>query len=115
MKRLNELGLDLNDENGATVIKDSFHARLRRVAMNHVLRDIKHHARIPLPKSYQLVGIADEGPAYEAAGYENVYILESGQIYGQNNLIYLGSFLTQQQHVFRIPVKQNQRGSRDNA
>ena len=83
MKRLIDLGLDVHDCNQPTVLRDPFHARLRRVAMNHILRDIKHHARIPLPSSYQLIGIADEGPAYIAAGYKDVYTLEDGQIYGQ--------------------------------
>jgi RNA-dependent RNA polymerase len=83
VRRLNDLGLDLTNENGATIISDAFLACLRNVAMNHVLRDIKHRARIPVPKSYQLVGVADEGPAYQKQGLENVLILQKGQIYGR--------------------------------
>jgi RNA-dependent RNA polymerase len=90
MDHLNKLGLDLTDQNNATVINDPFLARLRRVVMNHVLRDIKHKGRIPVPKSYQLVGVADEGPAYKAKGLENVFILPEGQIFGKDL-----SFLTQ--------------------
>jgi RNA-dependent RNA polymerase len=81
MKRLNDLRLDLRSPNPAQTIDNAFFARLRRVAMNHVLRDIKHSARIPVPKSYQLVGIADEGPAYQNMGYENVYVLPPNKIY----------------------------------
>jgi RNA-dependent RNA polymerase len=50
--------------------------------MNDVLRDIKHSARIPIPESYLLVGVADEGPAYKKAGLTNVYILPEGNIFG---------------------------------
>jgi RNA-dependent RNA polymerase len=89
LRRLSDLGLDLNDHNHTTVIRDSFHARLRRAAMNHILRDIKHHARISIPRSYQLVGIADEGLSYKAAGYKDVFALEQGQIYGQCNSAFL--------------------------
>ncbi|KAF8912009.1 RdRP-domain-containing protein [Gymnopilus junonius] len=68
--------------NGKTVAMDTpFWRQLRQVAMTDILRDIKHHARIPVPDSYLLVGVADEGPAYEAAGYENIYSLAEGQIY----------------------------------
>jgi RNA-dependent RNA polymerase len=86
MKRLIDLGIDIHDGQEA-ILRDPFHARLRRVAMNHILRDIKHHARIPLPRSHQLVGIADEGPAYVAAGYQNVFTLQDGQVYGQRPLV----------------------------
>ncbi|CDO73610.1 hypothetical protein BN946_scf185014.g80 [Trametes cinnabarina] len=50
-------------------------------AQHHVLRDIKHNARIPIPDSYLLVGVADEGPAYEAEGIKDVFALKEGQIY----------------------------------
>ena len=61
-----------------------FFSQLRQVAMNDVLRDIKHSARIPVPDSYLLVGVADEGPAYEAAGFTNVFKLQESQIYGES-------------------------------
>lgn len=70
--------------NGKTVAMDNpFWRQLRQVAMTDILRDIKHHARIPVPNSYLLVGVADEGPAYEAAGYQNVFSLAEGDIYGK--------------------------------
>jgi RNA-dependent RNA polymerase len=81
MKRLNELELDIG-RHATQGVDSPFFARLRRVAMNHVLRDIKHSARIPVPKSYLLVGVADEGPAYKRLGYKNVYELPAGKIYG---------------------------------
>lgn len=60
---------------------NAFWLRLRSVAVNHVLRDIKHRARIRIPDSHMLVGVADEGPRYEAEGLRNVYKLPAGQIY----------------------------------
>jgi RNA-dependent RNA polymerase len=41
--------------------------------MNHSFREVKFKARIPVPQSYQLVGVADEGQAYINEGKENVY------------------------------------------
>jgi RNA-dependent RNA polymerase len=42
-----------------------------RFCTNHVLRDLKYRARVPIPKSWMLVGVADE--------YD---LLQEGQIYG---------------------------------
>ena len=35
--------------------------RLLRFSLNHSLRDIKFKPRIPVPKSYHLVGVVVEG------------------------------------------------------
>ena len=108
MRWLIELKIDLHDDDQAAVLRDPFHARLRRVAMNHILRDIKHHARIPLPRSHQLVGIADEGPAYVAAGYQNVFTLQGGQVYGQLSASScIGYLWNGEQLASRIPAIQN--------
>ncbi|KAK1227232.1 hypothetical protein PQX77_009776 [Marasmius sp. AFHP31] len=58
-----------------------FLRQLREVARMHVLREIKHQARIPVPDSYLLVGVADEGPVYEKEGHKDVYVLPEGHIY----------------------------------
>ncbi|KAF9526951.1 RNA dependent RNA polymerase-domain-containing protein [Crepidotus variabilis] len=84
LRRLQQdFDMDLTSEShrGAVAMDDPFFQRLRRVAMNDILRDIKHSARIAVPSSYLLVGIADEGPAYEAMGYENVFCLAVGEIF----------------------------------
>jgi RNA-dependent RNA polymerase len=76
--------MDLKSEGPGTISMDNpFFGQLRQIAMNDVLRDIKHSARIPVPGSYLLVGVADEGPAYEAAGLTNVFKLQESQIYGE--------------------------------
>ncbi|KAJ7074173.1 RNA dependent RNA polymerase-domain-containing protein [Mycena amicta] len=81
LDRLEKLGLDLKPKLAMPGIDNPWLAELRQVAMNDVLRDIKHSARIPIPESHLLVGIADEGPAYKREGLSNVYELPPGQIY----------------------------------
>ena len=92
IKRLNvKLGLDIrNDVNS---MDNTFFRKLRRVAMNHVLREIKHGARIRVPDSFHLVGVADEGPAYESRGLSNVVKLKEGEIYGAKYFIVPSMFL----------------------
>jgi RNA-dependent RNA polymerase len=82
LQKLEELGLDLQAKHRIPGVDNEFFRQLRQVAMNDVLRDIKHSARIPIPESYLLVGVADEGPAYKKAGHSNVYELPPGKIYG---------------------------------
>ncbi|KAK7693992.1 hypothetical protein QCA50_003568 [Cerrena zonata] len=78
---LSSLGVGMKDERPQYVLEDKFIDRLIMFAKAHVLRDIKYAARIPVPNSYMLVGIADEGPAYENEGVENVFKLEKGQVF----------------------------------
>jgi len=78
-----DFNMDLTS-NGKTIAMDTpFLRQVRQVAMTDILRDIKHSARIPVPNSYLLVGIADEGPAYIAEGHENVFCLSVGEVYGK--------------------------------
>ncbi|KAG8816243.1 hypothetical protein FRC17_000392 [Serendipita sp. 399] len=59
MLQLHKLGLDLhNGESDHMVIP--FLRRMMAFAVNHVLRDMKYRARIPVPKAWTLVGVADE-------------------------------------------------------
>lgn len=84
LNRLESLGLELNDANQRRSLEDPFLRQVRQVAMTAILRDIKHSARIRIPDSYLLVGVADEGPAYVEAGHTNVFCLEAGQIFGEH-------------------------------
>ncbi|TFK30151.1 RdRP-domain-containing protein [Coprinopsis marcescibilis] len=81
LRRIQALGLDIAPTAVGQSIDTPFLRLLRSVAINDVLRDIKHSARIRIPDSYLLVGIADEGPAYEKRGYKDVRKLKEGQIY----------------------------------
>jgi RNA-dependent RNA polymerase len=83
LDRLMKLGLDLKSCKPEQRLDNAFLTRVRHFAMTHVLRDIKHGARIQIPNSWLLVGVADEGPAYVEAGYENVHVLEKGKIFGK--------------------------------
>ncbi|KAG5645067.1 hypothetical protein DXG03_007157 [Asterophora parasitica] len=81
LQRIELLGLDLNPLNRNSGFDNPFLRQVRQVSMLDVLRDIKHSARIPIPESYLLVGVADEGPAYREAGFNNVYALPEGHIF----------------------------------
>ncbi|KAF9453025.1 RdRP-domain-containing protein [Macrolepiota fuliginosa MF-IS2] len=82
IKQLQDLGLEINNKDpGKPNIDTPFLRQVREVAMVDILRDIKHSARILVPDSHLLVGIADEGPAYVEAGFENVYCLPPGSVY----------------------------------
>jgi RNA-dependent RNA polymerase len=84
LEQLHLLGLDLQNNADKKAIESDFLRRLLRCSMVHVLREIKFKARIPVPNSYQLVGVADEGQAYirEGANPEDVFTLPEGHIYG---------------------------------
>ncbi|KAI0649133.1 RdRP-domain-containing protein [Trametes meyenii] len=64
-----------------TTIDNDFILRLVKYAQTHILREIKHEARIPIPDAHQLVGVVDEGPAYVNRGYKDVFCLKEGQIF----------------------------------
>ena len=80
---LHAIGMGMPHEQYTDVVlRDPFFERLVQFGKNDVLRSIKHNARIPVKQSWLLVGVADEGFAYEAEGCENVFKLEEGQIFG---------------------------------
>ncbi|KAG2067060.1 RdRP-domain-containing protein, partial [Suillus decipiens] len=83
LRRLNTLGLEFNPTqlHFHRNVDTPFLAQLRACAINHVLRAVKHDARIPIPNSYMLMGVTDEGPAYEKKGHSNVFKLPPGKIY----------------------------------
>ncbi|KAI0253582.1 RNA dependent RNA polymerase-domain-containing protein [Lactifluus subvellereus] len=83
LEQLVKLGLDFKDYLDKEAIRSAFLGRLVRDAMNHALREVKFKARIPVPHSYQLVGVADEGHAYIKEGVESdkVFTLKEGFIY----------------------------------
>ncbi|KAI9446025.1 RdRP-domain-containing protein [Lactarius indigo] len=83
LEQLNKLGLDFKGGINKTAIGKPFFESLLRYSMNHSLREVKFKARIPVPKSYQLVGVADEGQAYinEGVNEGDVFTLKQGFIY----------------------------------
>lgn len=83
-EQLDRLGLDFRSGFNKTAIGRRFFESLLRYSMNHSLREVKFKARIPVPKSFQLVGVADEGRAYidEGLREEDVFTLSPGRIYG---------------------------------
>ncbi|KAG9307946.1 RNA dependent RNA polymerase-domain-containing protein [Chiua virens] len=81
LRRLNALGLELKPSHLDQPLDTAFFARLRACAINHVLRSVKHEARLQIPNSHSLVGVADEGPAYVKQGLKNLYCLPQGKIF----------------------------------
>ncbi|KAG6878981.1 hypothetical protein C0992_006116 [Termitomyces sp. T32_za158] len=81
LSKIEGLKLDLQARQAIPGFDNRFIRQIRRVSMLDILRDIKHNARLRVPESYLLVGVADEGPAYQAAGMENVYTLPDGHIF----------------------------------
>jgi len=69
------------------VLKNSFLSSTLKFAEFHVLRDIKHRARIPVKDSHVVVGVADEGPEYRSRGInkingQKIYYLTSTDVFG---------------------------------
>jgi RNA-dependent RNA polymerase len=84
LEHLSMLGLNFEDGTGKKAIEGAFFGRLLRFSMDHSLREVKFKARIPVPDSYQSIGVADEGQAYieEGIDKDDVFTLEPGRIYG---------------------------------
>jgi RNA-dependent RNA polymerase len=84
LEQLFKLGLDFKDGTDKKAIKNPFFERLLRFSVHHSLREVKYKARIRVPRSYQLVGVADEGIAYinDGVNEDDVFTLKPGQIYG---------------------------------
>ena len=85
LEQLSKLGLDFKDGTDKKAIEGAFFERLLRFSLDHSLREVKFKARIPVPDSYQLVGVADEGQAYIKEGIadkDDVFTLGPGRIYG---------------------------------
>ncbi|KAF9010144.1 RNA dependent RNA polymerase-domain-containing protein [Cyathus striatus] len=81
LRKVEALGLTLEGNPAKPGFDNPFFKQIRQVAMTSILREIKHRARIPIPESYLLVGVADEGPSYVREGREDVYTLPEGHIY----------------------------------
>ena len=84
LEQLSKLGLGVKDKNEKKAIGSAFFERFLRFSLDHSLCEVKFKARLPVPNSYQLVGVADEGQAYirEGVQEEDVFTLGPGQIYG---------------------------------
>jgi RNA-dependent RNA polymerase len=84
LEQLIKLKLDFKHSTDKTAIKSVFFERLLRFSIHHSLREVKFKARIPVPDSYQLVGVADEGRAYiqEGVDEDRVFTLKPDTIYG---------------------------------
>lgn len=69
--RLTSIMLSLHKLGLGPLRDDEFWQQMMDFAVNHVLRELKHHARIPVPEGWNIVGVAD---VHE--------YLQEGQIFG---------------------------------
>lgn len=84
LEKLGSLGLELKNQDEKLNLDNKFLLNSLRFAEFHVIRDIKHRARIPLKDSLVLVGVADEGPAYKKDPdnkIKKIYCLPAGSIF----------------------------------
>ena len=78
---------------------DDFYERMIEITIHHVLRDLKHHARIPVDEGYTLVGVADihgylqEGEVFACATIPEtnlIHYLEGDVIVSRSPIIHPG-------------------------
>ncbi|KAI8980167.1 RdRP-domain-containing protein [Trametes punicea] len=81
LQHLQKAGMGMPREGQQRVMDNEFVLRLIKYAQSHILREIKHEARVPIPNAHQLVGVADEGPEYVKRGLDNVFHLKEGEIF----------------------------------
>ena len=63
-------------------IMGDFYDRMIEITIHHILRDLKHHARIPVDEGYTLVGVADiHGYLQEGQIFACATIPETGSIH----------------------------------
>lgn len=83
--RLDALQVNLRSMQ-SQILQSPFFGRVARCSMNTLLRDMKYRCRIPIPQSWKLAGVVDEGPTYEE-NKENasrkVLTLEKDEIFGK--------------------------------
>lgn len=102
MLSLTKLGLD-------SIYDDPFYNQLLKIAVYHVLRDLKHHARIPIPDAWTLVGVADvhhylqEGQVFACVKHQTqgVIYLEGPILISRSPTIHPGD--VQVAHAIGIP------------
>ena len=85
-RKLSKYGLNLDSRNAATNLRSPFVDKLIDCTIASILRDIRYRCRIPVPKSYALVGVVDEGPAWIKRGKckeEDIFTLKEGEVFGR--------------------------------
>ncbi|KZS90023.1 RdRP-domain-containing protein [Sistotremastrum niveocremeum HHB9708] len=65
LQHLQNLGLSFDSGTPHLNLQDSFIKGLIGTTKVHILRELKHRARIPVPDAWKLVGVADEGFAHK--------------------------------------------------
>jgi len=87
LDQLTKLGLGPRNTFDKMAFGNAFLGRLLRDSAHHMLRELKYKTQMPVSRSYQLVGVADEGQAYirEGVDPDTVFTLKEGFIYGMSS------------------------------
>ncbi|THH34016.1 hypothetical protein EUX98_g21 [Antrodiella citrinella] len=80
--RLSSVMLGLEKLGIHTLLSDEFWEQMMDFAVNHVLRELKHHARIPVRGGWNLVGVADvHGYLKEGEIFVHIASSEGGSVF----------------------------------
>jgi RNA-dependent RNA polymerase len=112
LDQLAKLGLGPRDTFDKMAFGNAFIGRLLRDSAHHILRELKYKTQIPVSRSYQLVGVADEGRAYirEGVDPDTVFTLKEGFIYGMcplNSAIMIAHSWDCDKSVSKRPLTRN--------
>lgn len=112
LDQLDKLGLGPRDTFDSISFGNAFIGRLLRDSAHHMLRELKYKTQIPVSRSYQLVGVADEGRAYirEGVDPDTVFTLKEGFIYGMcplNSAIMIAHSWNCDKSVSKSPLTRN--------
>lgn len=93
LRRLSSYGLDFCEGQPGKSLRLPFFNDIVYCSVSAALRDLKLRGRIPVPQSWLLVGVADEGAAYIKSDKckskkDDVYTLNEGEIYGMTRSYY---------------------------
>jgi RNA-dependent RNA polymerase len=93
---LTKLGLGIKEVFHGRALENPFLAHLIHGSVYHMLYELKYKVQIPVPGSYRLAGVVDEGQAYinEGIDPDRVFTLKEGFIYGTFLLIFGSGYLT---------------------
>lgn len=78
--------LSLDPSSSRVCFRSPFWDQIILCVVQTTLRELQYRCRIPVPQSWNLVGVADEGRAYierEIYDEEDVFTLSEGEIFGE--------------------------------
>ena len=92
LRRLSEppFNLSLDTSSAQTCLRSPFLDKIILCVVQTILRELQYYCRIPVPESWNLVGVADEGPSYierKICNEAEVFTLNEGEIFGEHGYV----------------------------